>query len=520
MRNGSSLVLGVYLAGAIASSSAAESGRLADAMMNRDLAAVDALLLEKADVNAPGTDGTPALDWAIRYNNEDMVKRFIAAGADVNSKTRHGVTPLYLAASNGNVDVIDVLLKAKADPNATDNTGETMLMAAARGGDLKSVAALLAGGAEVDTREPHFEQTALMIAVREDHPDIVKLLVDHRADVNAQTRLGDVPKFRLPSSNAGSHGVGIVRGGWPERGIRNPASGQMTPLLYAARDGHAESAKILVAAGADVEKREANEMTPLIMALANGKFDVARFLIEKKAAINVVDFYGQSPLWAAIDFRDLNLNGDTRDNGVDRDKAFAIIETLLEKGADPNVRVKEVPPYRPWLTPLGSLEWVDFTGQTSFIRAALSGDVEVMKLLLRYHADPSLTTNSNTTALMAAAGINWVVNQTYDEGPEKLLEAVKMCVELGQDANAVNTMGLTAVHGAANRGSDDILKYLVSKGAKLDVADKEGRTPLTWAQGVFLASVTAEPKPTTIALINRLIGHASAEATPDQQAAR
>jgi ankyrin repeat protein len=394
-----------------------------------------------------------------------------------------------------------------------------MLMAAVRGGSADAVAALLKHGAEVDTPEPHFQQTALMIAVREDHPDIVKLLIDHKADVNAQTRLGDVPKFRLPSSNRGSHGTGIVRGGWPARGMRNPASGLMTPLLYAARDGHLKSAEMLVAAGADIERPEANELTPLVMAITNGNFDVAQFLIEHNAKINAADFYGQTPLWAAIDVRDLNVDGNTRDNHVDREAAFKLIQTLLDKGADPNARVKEVPPGRRWLTPLGSLEWVDFTGQTPFIRAAVSGDVEVMKLLLKYHADPNLMTNSNTTALMAAAGINWVVNQTYDEGPDKLLEAVKMCVELGQDVNAVNTMGLAAIHGAANRGSDKIIEYLVSKGARLDVADKEGRTPLTWAQGVFLASVTAEPKPSTIALIKRLTGEASAEPSGDKQTA-
>lgn len=498
---------------------AEESAGLADAMMSRDVDSVHALLETKADVNAPGTDGTPALDWAVRYNDLDTARLLVQAGADVSGKTRYGITPLYLAVTNGNLPMIDMLLEAGADANATDDTGETMLMAAVRGGSAEAVEALLQRGAVVDASEPHYRQTALMIAVREDHPDIVQVLINHKADVNAQTRLGDVPKFRLPSSNRGSHGTGIVRGGWPARGMRNPASGLMTPLLYAARDGHLKSAELLLAAGADVEKREANEITPLVMAITNGNFDLANLLIAHGAKINEADFYGQTPLWAAVDVRDLNLDGNTRDNHVDRGTAFKLIQTLLDKGADPNARVKEVPPYRRWLTPLGSLEWVDFTGQTPFIRAALSGDVEVMRLLLKYHADPNLVTNSNTTALMAAAGINWVVNQTYDEGPDKLLEAVKMCVDLGQDVNAVNTMGLAAIHGAANRGSDDIIKYLVIKGARLDIADNEGRTPLTWAQGVFLASVTAEPKPSTIALIKRLTGEASAGSSGDKQTA-
>jgi ankyrin len=154
----------------------------------------------------------------------------------------------------------------------------------------------------------------------------------------------------------------------------------------------------------------------------------------------------------------------------------------------------------------GTLEWVDFTGQTPFIRAALAGDVTVMKRLLARGADPKIPTFGGTTALMAAAGVNWVVDQTADEGATALLEAVQLCVDLGLDVNAINSMGLTAAHGAANRGSDDILRFLASKGARLDVKDKEGRTPLTWAEGVFLATHPARPKPSSIALLKQLTG--------------
>jgi ankyrin repeat protein len=154
----------------------------------------------------------------------------------------------------------------------------------------------------------------------------------------------------------------------------------------------------------------------------------------------------------------------------------------------------------------GSLSWVDFTGQTPFLTASLAGDVTVMRLLLDYGADPYVPTFGGTTPLMAAAGINWVVDQTYDEGSKALLEAVKLCYELGMDVNAVNSMGLTAVHGAANRGSDDIIQFLVEKGAKLDVKDTEGRTPLTWAEGVFLATHPGKPKPSSMALIKKLMG--------------
>jgi ankyrin repeat protein len=164
------------------------------------------------------------------------------------------------------------------------------------------------------------------------------------------------------------------------------------------------------------------------------------------------------------------------------------------------------------MMPLGSLAWVDFTGQTPFVRAALSADVPLMKLLLSKGADPNISTFNGTTALMAAAGVNWVIGQTYSESPAMYLEAVKLCLELGGDVNAVNAMGLAALHGAANRGSDDIIELLARNGARLDITDKEGRTPLTWAEGVFLATNSPVAKPSTMALLRKLLA-ASASAS-------
>ena len=174
---------------------------------------------------------------------------------------------------------------------------------------------------------------------------------------------------------------------------------------------------------------------------------------------------------------------------------------LLDKGADPNARVKEFPPSRRHMLPLGSLEWVDITGQTAFTRAAQSADLEAMRLLLARGADARITTFNGTNALMLAAGVNWVIGQTYGS---RWLEAVQLCLELGFDVNAVNQMGLAAVHGAANRGSDDVIELLAKRGARLDVKDKEGRTPTTWAEGVFLATNSPIAKPSTIALMSRL----------------
>jgi ankyrin repeat protein len=509
-RNGRSLTIaslvGVLLSAPGVTAAGQSDSRLADAVMKRDGAAVRSLLGQKADVNAPGTDGTPALHWSVREDDLETARLLVGAGADPRLANRYGVTPLFLACANGNAAMIRLLLEAGADPNAADPTGETALMAAARVGKLDAVTLLLDRGAVVDAKDPAFQQTALMVAVRENHPGVVTLLVERGADVNARTRTGNTPAFVLPNSVPGfGHGVGIVRGGLPARGLRNPLPGALFPLLYAARDGRLEIARTLVAAGADVNQVDANGITPLIAAITNNHVDVARFLMDRAADIKASDWYGRTPLWAAVETRNMDFDNGTFENSIDRKPFLELIQVLLKQGADPNVRMKEVPPIRrQFLRTTGSLSWVDFTGQTPFLTASLAGDLTVMRLLLEHGADPHIPTFAGTTALMAAAGVNWVFDQTSDEGPEALLEAVQLCHQLGMDVNAVNSMGLTALHGAANRGSDDIIRFLLDKGARLDVKDKEGRTPLAWAEGVFLATHPAKPKPSSIELMQNM----------------
>jgi ankyrin repeat protein len=242
------------------------------------------------------------------------------------------------------------------------------------------------------------------------------------------------------------------------------------------------------------------------MAVSNDRMGAAETLIERGASLDARDWYGRSPLWSAVNVRNLYIHNQTFEHVVDREPVLGIIRLLLERGADPNPRTTESPPVRnTLLATTGTLEWVDFTGQTPFLTAALAGDISAMTLLLEHGADPHIPTLHGTTPLMAAAGVNWVVSQSFTEGPDALLEAVKLCVELGMDVNAANSMGITAIMGAANRGSDAIIEYLVAQGARLDVADNENRTPLDWARGVFLATHPAEPKPGSIALIERLM---------------
>jgi uncharacterized protein len=250
---------------------------------------------------------------------------------------------------------------------------------------------------------------------------------------------------------------------------------------------------------------EANGISPLLAAVSNDHVELAQHLLDHGANPNSMDAWGRTPLFEAVAVRNLEVN-KTDDNGVDREAVLGLIRSLLERGANPNVRTLEQLPTRRWIMPVNDISWVDFSGQTPFLRAALSGDITVMRLLLEHGANPNIATYEGTTALMAAAGINWAETQTYTESKEHLLEAVRLCLELGADVNAGNSMGLTAALGAINRGSNDILAYLVEHGARLDIKDKEDRAPQDWAEGVFLATVPPERKPETIALLQKLLG--------------
>lgn len=462
------------------------------------------LINRGADVNATGPDGTSALHWAVHLGDVDMAKRLIRRGARLGQLNRYELAPLHVAAGEGSAALVQLLLDSGASADLPGRNGETALLMAARKGCADCIQSLIASGARVDTREKTFDLTPLMLAAWSGNGKSVDHLLRAGADVKAQTRLGPMPKFVEPGAGRASHGDGILRGGVPDRGSRPARAGQMTALHYAAREGHTGVLALLSGNGARIDDPEANGVTPLLLAIMNDHAEAARYLIEHGADVNADDWYGRTPLWAAVDTRNVELDGEINTQVADREGALGVIKLLLARGASPNARTRESPPGRIWLMQAGSLSWVDFTGQTPFLRAALAGDVTTMHLLLENKADPNIATFGGTTPLMAAAGVNWVYFQTFDEGQDHLLEAVKLCVQLGQDVNAANSMGVRAVHGAANRGSDAIVRYLVGQGARLDAKDNQGRSAYTWAQGVFLATHAAVPKPGTMQLIDEL----------------
>ena len=292
----------------------ANDSRLADAAMRRDHESIRVLLREKVDVNAAQADGSTAVHWVVREGNVDLAQLLIRSGANINVTTRYGVTPIELACTSGNVSMIDALLRAGVDPNAANPGGETALMTAARIGNPDAVKLLLERGARVDTKEKMRGQTALMWAAIENHLDVARLLLAHGANVNAQTdvmvpdgmesSIARADGTQAMSANIGAAGPGVYRA----RAIPSP-SGAMTPLLFAAREGNLEMARMLIAAKADLNLRSANGTAPLVVAIINNRIRLARYRLEAGADPNIADEYHKRPaLFAAIEMRNLNFS--------------------------------------------------------------------------------------------------------------------------------------------------------------------------------------------------------------------
>lgn len=494
------LLAALCVAPALADAAQADDAALLTAARNGDTATVAAKLRSGANANAAEPDGTRALHYAAERGDARAVQLLLAAHADPRAATELLATPLQQACYAGSAEAVKQLVKAGADVETSDIAGETVLMACARGGSAEAVRVLLHAGAKIEAADKNFGQTALIFAAREGNEAVVRELIASGANVMARTRVGPEPAFR---PNGGTQGKGVEKA--PKRGMRAAIPGGKTALHYAARDGRLSTVQVLLDAGAAIEDRDPNDITPLLYAASNDRVEVARLLIARGADVNAIDWYGRSALWCAIDVRNRDTPQPAAGPGTDREGNFALVQLLLEKGADPNPRIREMPVVRTHIMPLGSLSWVDFTGETPFIRASLAGDVKVMRLLMQHGADPKIATTGGTTALAAAAGVNWVVAQTFDEGPDALLEAVRICFEAGVDVNAANSKGIRAIHGAANRGSDAIVRFLAEHGADVRAKDSEGRTPLDWANGVFLATHPAVPRPSTAALLQKLL---------------
>ncbi len=472
----------LVLAGVRIAAAAPPEAPLADAAKRADWATVETLLQQGADVDAPQGDGSTALHWASYRDNRDIAARLIRAGAEVDAANDLGVTPLWAACENGSSAMVKTLIEAGADPNRALPFGETPLMTAARAGNADVVGRLLAAGADVDATTAagaYGAQTALMWAVAQKHPAVVEVLLAHGADVHARsTTFTETVKTISTYANYGLQCVPR-----DECYITEVRSGGFTPLLFAARMGDAASARLLVAAGADVNETTPDGASVLAVAALSGHGAVSAVLLDHGADPNAADG-GYAPLHAAILHRDQTL-----------------VAALLAAGADPNARVSASTRYTRDSADFFFPPW--FVGAPAFWLAARHREAGIMRLLARHGADP-LATHSpaywtrdrgtaasrmwveegETTALMAAVGLGgreplWAVDHRarvaeateLGQGPDRAaaeaatLEAVRAAVELGVDVNAATARGRTAVSAARVDGFEDVVAFLAEHGA-------------------------------------------------------
>jgi uncharacterized protein len=570
---GSSVVLLCLSLGIL---SAAGTSEVADAVMRGDQLAVQKLVEQHADVNVPQADGATALHWAVFRSDKAMVDLLLRAGANPKAANRDGSTPLWLASINGDGPIIEALIKAGADANEQLPLGRTPLMVAARTGNVDAIKVLLDHGANVNAKETLRGTTALMWAADEGHAPAIQLLLQHGADIKARSdpaergrgpalgksndprkavaALGAALAAGIPTPQLGAIGTtGLIpivpdkAGAGRGRGKSGAAGGAaddtddaaatfgfgrgkpapkdgggLTALVYAARANDLDSVKALLEAGADVNQVTDYGWSALLVATQNRYYKLATFLIDHGANVNLPNKGGWTPLYLATDNRNIE-GGDYPVRKGDMDH-LDFIKLLLDKGANVNARMKDSTETRTVFTN----QWLDENGATAFLRASQSGDIVLMKLLLAHGADPKIDTALHVSALQVAAGIGWVEGITYEWSPASTLEAVKMLLDLGLDANAQADTGRTALHGAAHKGRPDVVQVLVDHGAKLDIRDY-GNTdnrgskelavhtwlPVDYADGLVRVGVqSAIPHPETGLLIRKLMTAAGLKAPP------
>ena len=536
---------------------AAESP-VADAAARGDRETVKSLLKQAADVNAAQGDGMTALHWAAMNGDAELAQMLIVAGANIKATTRLGsYTPLYLASQQGKGNVVQALIKAGSDVKAGTPNGTTPLMVAAASGEVDAVKALLDAGADVNAKDGVRAQTPIMYAAASNRAAVIELLAAKGADLKATSKVSDLAN--LSREGAGFGGNPQVPGGGPggqaapgggPAARRAPmpgvdrnyqlneliiAQGGLTPLLYAVRQGYQESTDALLKAGADLNQSSKGDgTTPLLMAVINGHFDLAKSLLDKGADPNTPSANGVTPLYGVlnVEWAPKALYPQPRAHMQQKTGYLDLMKQLVDKGADPNARLK----MKVWYSGYSfDLSGVDEIGASVFWRAAYASDVAAMRLLVAAGADPNVPTmkhagrarfgdmletrevvdqsglppvpvgGPSVTALHAAAGVGYGEGfgaNSHRFAPTGMLAAVKYLVEeLGADVNAADHEGNTALHHAAARGDNEMILYLVSKGANVKAVDREGRTTVDMANGPVQR---IQPFPETIALLEKL----------------
>ncbi len=436
--------------------------RLVDAAKDENWPLVQGLLKQGPGgslVNTAQPDGSTALHWAVYHDRSDVVDALIRAGAKVNAANELGATPLWLAAVEGRAAMLDRLLRGGADAKTALTNGETPLMSAARAGNLEAVKLLVARGADVNAKESGRGQTALMWAVDERHAEVTRVLVEAGADVGARTQV------RKMLVNHGIDGLRRLTGDLND--LYEEGQGGFTPLLFAARNGDLSSARLLIAAGANVNDTTPGGATPLVIAAFSGQSELAQQLLEAGANPNAADA-GYAALHLAI------LRGD-----------LPLTKKLLAKGADPNAAITRSTPFR-----RNSQDWAihpSWVGVTPLWLAAKFSDVEFMRTLAASGADATFVRKDGTTILMATLAdgpdrrIPLLFAPDRRQVERKVVEAIGVASELGVKVDGANANGDTALHAAVARQFTSVIETLVAKGAPLEAKNKKGLTPLALA---------------------------------------
>ena len=522
---------------------------VANAAMTGDREGVRAFLKKGLDVNEAQGDGTTALHWAAMKGDADLAQMLIYAGANVRATTRLGAyTPLYLAAKGGHSGVVAALLAAGADAKALTSNGTTPLMIAAASGDTRTITSLVENGADINAKDGAKGETPLMFAAAFNRADAVKLLLARGADAKATTTVVDLFALTAPEEEAMAQGAG---GNAPARPAANrpvdvagatrgyryneliSSQGGLTALMFATRQGFADTAKTLIDGGADINQLSAGDQTsPLLMAIINGHFDLATDMLNRGASATQVAFNGVTPLYATLNIQwaPKSLYPSPKAYQQQTTTYLELMKTLLDKGADPNVRLQR----KVWYQAFNSdFAGVDESGATPFWRAAYANDVAAMKLLVAHGADPNIPTMKPAGRPFTGEGIRQVQDLSgvppipyggpgvyplhaasgvgYGEGfaanshryaPTGFLPAIKYLVEeLGVDVNATDHEGNTPVHLAASRGDNESILFLVSKGADVMRLNREGNTTVDIANGPVQRT---QPYPETIKLLEKL----------------